>query len=99
MPPSRIAGAINAKNPSRKLRHNSPKPAKRWRGKPWRSPITTTITISDAAISRPGMQPARNSRPTEMSEVTPKMTIGRLGGTIAPMVAAAAVIEAAVSGR
>ncbi len=71
MPASRIAGVIIARNPSRNARHSSAQPGKCWLGNPCRLPITTTIVISEAAINTPGMMPARNSRPTEVSDVTP----------------------------
>ncbi len=57
------------------------------------------MAISDAAMSSPGIRPARDGRLTDMLEVTANITMGDEGGMIAPIVAEDALMAAAVSAR
>ena len=50
------------------------------------------MIISDSAIRSPGISPAANSSPIEADAMTPKITSGREGGMIGPMVDDAAVM-------
>ena len=51
-----------------------------------------TSSIRDPAINNPGRMPPINKPPIEVEAVTPKITIGRLGGMMGPTVDEAAVI-------
>ena len=50
------------------------------------------INIRKEPINNPGIMPAKNKKPIELSEITEYKTIGIDGGIIGPIVADAAVI-------